>query len=84
MNDILMYTFNSPIFVYIVMPLFAAFLCMMFNATDRKDNDIPGTPQDKWKKDMYDITNFMLIWIVIMIVIMFHKHYLEQVWGITS
>ena len=76
MTEIFYNIIGSYTFVYILMPLIGAFLCMMCNTTNAKDHQIPATFEEKWKRDLFDVTNFMTIWLIIMIIMQVYKAFL--------
>jgi hypothetical protein len=59
-----------------------AYICMMSNITNNKDHRNPEVVQKKWQKDMLDLTNFIAIWFVIIVLMQIYKAYLKSVWGI--
>ena len=82
MNDIIFNIFNSYAFIYGVMPLLGAILCMLCNSMNAKDHHIPLTFEEKWKKDMFEVTNFVTIWLIIMALMQAYKAFLLNIWGI--
>jgi len=73
---------ESYFFVNVLLPLVAAYICMVFNSINSKDHRIPNTLKDKLKNDLYDITNFAAIWVTIIVLMQIYKAYLKSVWGI--
>ena len=82
MDNILYNILNSYTFVYVVMPLIGAIICMMSNITNKKDQQIPKSPDEKWKETLFEFTNFVTIWMVIMIIMQVYKSFLKNTWGI--
>ena len=74
---------NSYTFVYILMPMIAAYICTLFNVINIKDHHIPKTLREKKQKDFIcNVANFVSIWVVIMLVMAVYKNYLKFIWGI--
>ena len=69
-------------FANILLPMLTAYICMMLNSASEKDNRIPNSPQENWKKDMLTVTNFLLIWAIITVFMQLYKAYLKYKWGI--
>lgn len=68
--------------VTLLLSMVTAYICMMSNITNNKDHRNPEVVQKKWQKDMLDLTNFIAIWFVIIVLMQIYKAYLKSVWGI--
>ena len=82
MDDIIFKALNNYTFIYILMPMIGALLCMMCNSFNAKDHQIPMSFEEKWKRDLFDVTNFMSIWLIIMFIMQAYKVFLKNIWGI--
>ena len=82
MDDIIFKVLNNYTFIYILMPMIGALLCMLCNSANTKDHQIPMSFEKKWKKDFFDVTNFLSIWLIIMLIMQAYKGFLKNIWGI--
>lgn len=82
MKTIIYNALNSYAFIYILMPMLGALLCMLCNSANAKDHRIPMTYNEKWKKDLFDVTNFLSIWLIIIFIMQAYKEFLKHIWGI--
>lgn len=82
MKTIIYNALNSYAFIYILMPMLGALLCMLCNSVNAKDHHIPMTFNEKWKKDLFDVTNFLSIWLIIIFIMQAYKEFLKHIWGI--
>ena len=73
---------DNHFLVAMLLSMVTAYVCMMFNITNNKDHRNPEVTQKKWQKNVLDITNFIAIWFVIIVLMEIYQAYLKHKWGI--